>query len=69
MRRSFFRRMTYNGKTSSTIGVERTTNPRLAGRSREEFIRLMAELRLPRPRMIDVAVSANRRLGQDVQAA
>jgi sulfur dioxygenase len=59
----------YNGKTSSTIGVERTTNPRLAGRSREEFIHLMSELRLPRPRMIDVAVSANRRLGQDVQAA
>jgi sulfur dioxygenase len=59
----------YNGRTSSTIGVERTTNPRLAGRSRDEFIRLMSELRLPAPRMIDVAVPANRRLGQDVQAA
>jgi sulfur dioxygenase len=59
----------YNGRTSSTIGVERTANPRVAGRSRDEFIRLMSELRLPPPRMIDVAVPANRRLGQDVQAA
>jgi sulfur dioxygenase len=59
----------YNGRTSSTIGAERTTNPRLVGRSREDFIRLMSELRLPAPRMMDVAVPANRRLGQDVQAA
>ena len=59
----------YNGRTSSTIGVERTTNPRLAGQSRDKFIHLMSELRLPPPRMIDVAVPANRRLGQDVQAA
>lgn len=59
----------YNGRTSSTIGVERTTNPRLVGRSRDDFIRLMSELRLPPPRMMEVAVSANRRLGQDVQAA
>ena len=59
----------YNGRTSSTIGVEKSTNPRFAGRSRDEFIRLMSELRLPRPQMMDVAVPANRRLGQDVQAA
>jgi sulfur dioxygenase len=59
----------YNGRTSSTIGAERATNPRLVGRSREDFIRLMSELRLPAPRMMDVAVPANRRLGQDVQAA
>ena len=59
----------YNGRTSSTIGAERSTNPRLAGRTRGDFIRLMSELQLPRPRMMDVAVPANRRLGQDVQAA
>ncbi len=29
----------------------------------------MSELRLPRPRMMDVAVPANRRSGQDVQEA
>ena len=59
----------YKGRTSSTIGAEKTGNPRLAGRSREAFIQLMAELRLPRPRMIDVAVPANLRLGQDVHQA
>ncbi len=59
----------YNGRTSSTIGAEKRTNPRVAGRSRAEFIRLMAELHLPRPRLIDVAVPANLRLGQDVHQA
>ena len=59
----------YNGRTSSTIGHERRTNARLAGRSRDAFIRLMAELGLPRPKLIDLAVPANRRLGQDVQEA
>ena len=57
----------YKGRTSSTIGHEKRANPRLAGRSREAFIQLMSELRLPPPRMIDIAVPANRRLGQDVQ--
>lgn len=59
----------YKGRTTSTIGDEKRTNPRVAGRSREEFIRLMGELQLPPPRMIDVAVAANQRLGQDVQEA
>jgi sulfur dioxygenase len=59
----------YNGRTSSTIGTEKRTNPRVAGRSREEFIRLMAELHLPRPRLMDIAVPANQRLGLDVHEA
>ena len=59
----------YHGRTTSTIGEERLTNPRLAGKSREDFIQLMAELLLPKPKMIDVAVAANRRLGLDVQQA
>ena len=59
----------YNGRTSSTIGAEKRTNPRLAGRSRAAFIRLMAELHLPRPQLIDVTVAANLRLGQDVHQA
>jgi len=59
----------YNGRTSSTIGAEKRGNPRLAGRSRDAFIKLMSELRLPPPRMIDVAVPANLRLGQDVHQA
>lgn len=55
----------YHGRHSSTIGAEKATNPRLAGRTRDEFIALMASLQLPRPRLIDVAVPANRRLGID----
>ena len=59
----------YKGRTSSTIGAERSGNARLANRGRDDFIRLMAELRLPRPKMIDVAVPANLNLGRDVQQA
>jgi sulfur dioxygenase len=59
----------YNGRTSSTIGDERRTNARVAGRSREAFIRLMKELDLPPPVLMDRAVRANRRLGEDVQQA
>jgi sulfur dioxygenase len=59
----------YNGRTSSTIGDERRTNARVAGRSREAFIRLMNELDLPPPVLMDRAVRANRRLGEDVQQA
>ena len=54
----------YHGHTSTSIGEEKRHNPRLAGRSREDFIRVMAELNLPRPRKIDVAVPANRACGR-----
>jgi sulfur dioxygenase len=53
----------YKGHQRSTIAQERQRNPRLAGRSEEEFVRIMAALKLPKPRLIDVAVPANRRLG------
>lgn len=53
----------YRGNTVSTIGHEKRHNPRLAGRDRASFIELMANLQLPKPKMIDVAVPANRLLG------
>ena len=53
----------YHGNTVSTIGWEKRHNARLAGRERGAFITLMAELHLPRPKMIDVAVPANQHLG------
>jgi glyoxylase-like metal-dependent hydrolase (beta-lactamase superfamily II) len=59
----------YNGRASSTIGAEKLSNARVANRSRDDFIRLMNELRLPRPKNMDVAVPANRNLGLDVHAA
>jgi len=53
----------YKGNRVSTIGEQKRTNPRLAGKSRAEFIALMGALNLPRPKLIDVAVPANRNLG------
>ncbi len=53
----------YNGNLVSTIGHEHRHNPRLAGRSREAFIDIMDGLNLARPKLIDIAVPANRRLG------
>ncbi len=53
----------YKGNRVSTIGAEKTANPRLAGKTREQFVALMAALNLPKPKLIDVAVPANRNLG------
>lgn len=53
----------YQGQSVSTIGWEKRHNARLANRSRAEFIQLMGNLNLPRPKMIDIAVPANRNLG------
>jgi len=53
----------YRGNAVSTIGWEKRHNARLANRSRADFIELMAHLDLPRPKMMDVAVPANRNLG------
>ena len=49
----------YHGHTSSTIGQERRSNPRLAGRTREEFVEIMSNLGLPQPSRIHEAVPAN----------
>ncbi|QLP99600.1 MAG: MBL fold metallo-hydrolase [Burkholderiaceae bacterium] len=49
----------YQGRSHSTIGVEKRSNARVAGRSRDEFIALMNALDLPKPRRIDEAVPAN----------
>ncbi|MCS6810338.1 MAG: MBL fold metallo-hydrolase [Tepidimonas sp.] len=61
----------YRGRTHSTIGHEKKHNPRLAGKSLEQFVALMQGLNLPRPRRIDEAVPANLRGGvrHDVDGA
>ncbi|CAG0977981.1 sulfur dioxygenase [Methylophilaceae bacterium] len=53
----------YNGFSVSTIAWEKANNARLARRSKSEFIELMARLNLPKPKLMDVAVPANRSLG------
>ncbi len=54
----------YKGWTVSTIGEERNYNPRIAGRTEEEYVKIMNNLRLPSPRMMDIAVPANLACGK-----
>jgi len=49
----------YRGHTSSTIGVEKRTNPRLAGRTRAQYVDLMNNLGLPLPDKIQEALQPN----------
>jgi len=53
----------YKGQSVSTIGWERQHNARLANTGKDAFVTLMAQLDLPKPRLIDIAVPANRNLG------
>ena len=54
----------YNGFTCSTIGEEKCFNPRLGGnRSREEYIQIMQNMKLEKPRMIEQAVPGNQACG------
>ena len=53
----------YNGKKFSSIGNEKKSNPRLQVKSEEEYIELMQNLNLPKPKMMDINVSRNIKLG------
>src|SRR6478609_9164536 len=53
----------YKGDTVSTIGEEKRYNPRLQVKSCDEYIELMANLNLPTPKMMDVVVPANMKVG------
>lgn len=53
----------YRGQTCSTIGEERRFNPRLKGGDKAAYVKLMSELRLPNPKLMDVAVPANKSCG------
>jgi glyoxylase-like metal-dependent hydrolase (beta-lactamase superfamily II)/rhodanese-related sulfurtransferase len=53
----------YKGDTVSTIAEERAFNPRLQVTSKQHYVDLMNRLDLPNPRMMDVAVPANMRVG------
>jgi sulfur dioxygenase len=55
----------YKGDTVSTIGEERAFNPRLQVGSADEYADLMNNLKLANPKMMDVAVPANMRVGMD----
>jgi sulfur dioxygenase len=49
----------YKGNTHSSIGHEKQHNARVAGRSMSEFVQIMNDLHLPKPKRIDEAVPAN----------
>jgi sulfur dioxygenase len=53
----------YNDRSCSTIGQEKRTNARVAGKSLAEFVKIMDELNLPRPKRMDEAVPANQSSG------
>ncbi len=53
----------YKGDTVSTIGEEKAFNPRLQVKSVDEYIALMNGLNLPNPKMMDVAIPANMKVG------
>src|SRR6266567_4667740 len=53
----------YKGDTVSTIGEEKRCNPRLQVKSIDAYVELMNGLNLPNPKMMDVAVPANMRVG------
>lgn len=53
----------YQNRHVSTVAQERARNPRLAGKTVEQFLAIMEGLDLPYPKKIDIAVPANRLCG------
>lgn len=54
----------YKGLTYSTVGEEKKFNPRVGGgKTEDEFVKIMSELKLANPKKIDVAVPANLKCG------
>ena len=51
----------YNGKKFSSIGDEKKKNPRLQVSSSDEYEEIMNNLNLANPKMMDVAVPANKK--------
>ncbi len=49
----------YRGNTSSTIGREKGMNPRMAGRTRDEYVALMTSLNFPLPENIQEVLQPN----------
>ena len=54
----------YKGWTASSIGEEKRSNPRLAGKSEAEYVAIMHSLNLPNPKLMDIAVPANLACGK-----
>ena len=60
----------YQSRRLSTIGREKTTNPRLRLENDEAtFVEIMKNLKLPMPARMDIALPANNRCGRPVERA
>jgi glyoxylase-like metal-dependent hydrolase (beta-lactamase superfamily II)/rhodanese-related sulfurtransferase len=57
----------YKGESVSTIGEEKKFNPRLQVNSADEYAKIMNNLNLSNPKMMDVAVPANKNLGFKIE--
>tara|TARA_B110001452_G_scaffold81497_1_gene66659 strand:- start:47 stop:727 length:681 start_codon:yes stop_codon:yes gene_type:complete len=53
----------YNGKKMSTIGNEKKFNPRLQVNSENEYEEIMNNLKLPKPKLMDINIPRNIKLG------
>jgi rhodanese-related sulfurtransferase len=53
----------YNGHSVSSVREEKRFNTRVAGKSKQEFVAIMAALGLPAPKHLQQAVPANREVG------
>jgi len=51
----------YNGKKFSTISDEKKNNPRLQVSSAEQYIEIMNNLNLSNPKMMNIAITANKK--------
>ena len=58
----------YRGNTQSTIGHEKRHNPRIAGRTRAEYVALMASLNFPMPDKIQEVLQPNQTAIDDDKA-
>jgi glyoxylase-like metal-dependent hydrolase (beta-lactamase superfamily II) len=54
----------YQGRRVSSVAQERGRNPRLAGKSEDEFVAIMDGLDLPYPKRMPFAVPGNRACGE-----
>ncbi|MBI4207134.1 MAG: MBL fold metallo-hydrolase [Betaproteobacteria bacterium] len=58
----------YRGNTCSTIGCEKRQNPRIAGRTRSQYVELMASLSFPMPDKIQEVLQPNQSAIDDDRA-
>jgi len=58
----------YRGNTQSTIGHEKRYNPRISGRTRNEYVSLMASLNFPMPDKIQEVLQPNQSAIDDDRA-